>query len=208
MYQLPELSFSYDALEPHFDSQTMKVHHQGHHRSYVEKLNQALAPHPEWQLPVDELMERLEEIPESVRTAVRNNGGGHANHSLFWTCLFPGGQKPPTAELEKKIQETFGGQTEFQEKFAKAGAGHFSNGWVWLVANHRGELEICTTADHISPLSRGEYPLLVLDIWEHAYYLKHQNRRPEFIDAFWPIVHWREIERRWSKFSNRDRDAA
>lgn len=208
MYHLPELPYSYDALEPHFDAQTMKVHHQGHHRTYVERLNAALEKYPEWQIPADDLMVRLDEVPAEVRTAVRDNGGGHANHSLFWNLLFPKRQEMPGGTLGRKMEDTFGGMTGFQEKFSKAAAEHFSNGWAWLVANRRGMLSVCTTPDHISPLSRGEYPLLVLDIWEHAYYLKHQNRRPEFIDAFWPIVHWREVERRWSRFCESDRNAA
>ncbi|MGD7043981.1 superoxide dismutase [Jeotgalibacillus proteolyticus] len=194
-YTLPELPYSYDALEPHFDKETMNIHHTKHHNTYVTKLNDALEGHSDLQSKtIDELMADLNTVPESVQTAVRNNGGGHANHSFFWKILSPNGGGEPSGELAAAINEKFGSFEKFKEEFAAAGAGRFGSGWAWLVVNN-GQLEITSTPNQDSPLTEGKTPVVGLDVWEHAYYLKYQNKRPDYINAFWNVVDWNAVEK-------------
>ena len=196
-FELPELPYAYDALEPHIDKETMNIHHTKHHNTYVTKLNDALEGQDELQnKTVEEIISNLDAVPENIRTAVRNNGGGHANHSLFWKILTPNGEGEPTGELAEKINEKFGSFDKFKEEFANAAAGRFGSGWAWLVLNN-GELEITSTPNQDSPLMEGKKPLLGLDVWEHAYYLKYQNRRPEYISAFWNVVNWEQVAKNY-----------
>ncbi|GIO23125.1 superoxide dismutase SodA [Oceanobacillus sp. J11TS1] len=192
-FELPELPYAYDALEPTIDKETMNIHHTKHHNTYVTKLNDALEGHEDLQnKSVEELVADLDAVPENIRTAVRNNGGGHANHSFFWKLLSPNGGGEPSGELAEKINSKFGSLDKFKEEFAAAAAGRFGSGWAWLVLNN-GELEITSTPNQDSPLSEGKTPLLGLDVWEHAYYLKYQNKRPEYISAFWNVVNWDQV---------------
>ncbi|MFD1066259.1 superoxide dismutase [Oceanobacillus locisalsi] len=192
-FELPELPYAYDALEPTIDKETMNIHHTKHHNTYVTKLNDALEGHEDLQnKTVEELVRDLNEVPESIRTAVRNNGGGHANHSFFWKTLSPNGGGEPSGELADKINSKYGSFDNFKDEFATAAAGRFGSGWAWLVLNN-GELEITSTPNQDSPLTDGKTPLLGLDVWEHAYYLKYQNRRPEYISAFWNVVNWDQV---------------
>ncbi len=194
-YTLPQLPYPYNALEPYIDAQTMEIHHTKHHQAYIDKLNAALEKYPEWQnKPVEELLKSLESVPEDLRTAVRNHGGGHYNHSLFWKLIKPGGGQPGAAVAEA-INKTFGSFEEFKKKFTDAALGRFGSGWAWLVKDSTGALLVTSTANQDSPLSEGQKPLLGLDVWEHAYYLKYQNRRAEYIEAFWNVVNWAEIEK-------------
>ncbi|MGQ8882221.1 superoxide dismutase SodA [Bacillus paralicheniformis] len=198
-YKLPELPYAYDALEPHIDKETMNIHHTKHHNTYVTKLNEAVAGKQDLESKsVEELVANLDAVPENIRTAVRNNGGGHANHSLFWKLLSPNGGGAPTGELAEAINSKFGSFDQFKEDFAAAAAGRFGSGWAWLVVNN-GELEITSTPNQDSPLSEGKTPVLGLDVWEHAYYLNYQNRRPDYIKAFWNVVNWDEVARLYSK---------
>lgn len=195
-YQLPKLPYAYDALEPYFDAETMMIHHQKHHQTYINNLNAALESYPELQeVPVEDLISRLDLIPEKIRMAVRNNGGGHANHSMFWQILSPHGGKPVGAVAEN-INKCFGSFEKFKEEFTAAALGRFGSGWAWLVCD--GEhLRVCSTANQDSPISEGKIPILGLDVWEHAYYLNYQNRRPDYIKAFWDIVNWDEVNKRF-----------
>ncbi|MCY7753194.1 superoxide dismutase SodA [Bacillus haynesii] len=198
-YKLPELPYAYDALEPHIDKETMNIHHTKHHNTYVTKLNDAVAGKQDLETKsVEELVANLDAVPENIRTAVRNNGGGHANHSLFWKLLSPNGGGAPTGELAEAINSKFGSFDQFKEDFAAAAAGRFGSGWAWLVVNN-GELEITSTPNQDSPLSEGKTPILGLDVWEHAYYLNYQNRRPDYIKAFWNVVNWDEVARLYSE---------
>lgn len=198
-YKLPELPYAYDALEPHFDKETMNIHHTKHHNTYVTNLNNALEGNEELlSKSVEELIANLDAVPEAARTAVRNNGGGHANHSLFWELLSPNGGGNPTGALAEAIDAKFGNFDAFKEEFAKAGATRFGSGWAWLVSNN-GELEITSTPNQDSPIMEGKTPLLGLDVWEHAYYLNYQNRRPDYIAAFWNVVNWDEVAKRFAK---------
>lgn len=197
-YELPELPYAYDALEPHIDKETMNIHHTKHHNTYVTNVNNALADHEELQgKTVEELIANLDAVPEAIRTAVRNNGGGHANHSLFWQILSPNGGGNPTGEFASAIDAKFGSFDAFKEEFAKAATTRFGSGWAWLsVAN--GELEVSSTANQDSPIMEGKTPLLGLDVWEHAYYLNYQNRRPDYIGSFWNVVNWDEVSKRFA----------
>lgn len=197
-YELPELPYAYDALEPHIDKETMNIHHTKHHNTYVTNVNNALADHADLQgKSVEELVANLDAVPEAIRTAVRNNGGGHANHSLFWQILSPNGGGNPTGELATAIDAKFGSFDAFKEEFAKAATTRFGSGWAWLsVAN--GELEVSSTANQDSPIMEGKTPLLGLDVWEHAYYLNYQNRRPDYIGSFWNVVNWDEVSKRFA----------
>ena len=198
-YKLPELPYAYDALEPHIDKETMNIHHTKHHNTYVTKLNEAVAGKQDLESKsVEELVANLDAVPENIRTAVRNNGGGHANHSLFWKLLSPNGGGAPTGELAEAINSKFGSFDQFKEDFAAAAAGRFGSGWAWLVVNN-GELEITSTPNQDSPLSEGKTPVLGLDVWEHAYYLNYQNRRPDYIKGFWNVVNWDEVARLYSE---------
>lgn len=197
-YQLPELPYKANALEPYIDEQTMNIHHDKHHNTYVTNLNAALENAPELQgLTVEALISDLNKVPESIRMAVRNNGGGHANHSLFWTILSPQGGGAPTGELAKAIDTELGGFDKFKEDFAKAATTRFGSGWAWLVVGQDGKLAVTSTPNQDSPLMEGLTPILGLDVWEHAYYLKYQNKRPDYISAFWNVVSWDEVNRRY-----------
>jgi Fe-Mn family superoxide dismutase len=197
-FELPQLPYAYDALEPHIDKETMNIHHTKHHNTYVTNLNNALAGNEELlSKTVEEIVANLDAVPESIRPAVRNNGGGHANHALFWQLLSPNGGGEPTGELADAITAKFGSVENFKDEFTKAATGRFGSGWAWLVVNN-GQLEITSTANQDSPLSEGKTPVLALDVWEHAYYLKYQNRRPEYITAFFNVVNWDEAAKRYN----------
>ncbi|AMM93883.1 MULTISPECIES: superoxide dismutase SodA [Bacillales] len=197
-FELPQLPYAYDALEPHIDKETMNIHHTKHHNTYVTNLNNALEGNQELlSKSVEEIVANLDAVPEAVRTAVRNNGGGHANHTLFWEILSPNGGGQPTGELADAITSKFGSFDSFKEEFAKAATTRFGSGWAWLAVNN-GELEVTSTPNQDNPLSEGKTPLLGLDVWEHAYYLNYQNRRPEYINSFWNVVNWDEVAKRYS----------
>ncbi|MGG3941384.1 superoxide dismutase SodA [Peribacillus psychrosaccharolyticus] len=197
-FELPQLPYAYDALEPHIDKETMNIHHTKHHNTYVTNLNAALEGNEELlSKSVEEIVANLDAVPEEKRTAVRNNGGGHANHSLFWTIISPNGGGQPTGKLAEAITSKFGSYDSFKEEFAKAATTRFGSGWAWLVVNN-GEIEITSTPNQDSPLSEGKTPIIGLDVWEHAYYLNYQNRRPEYINAFWNVVNWNEAEKRYN----------
>ena len=198
MHTLTKLPYAYDALEPHIDARTMEIHHTKHHQTYVDKLNAALEKHPELQsLSAEELIADLSRIPEDIRTAVRNNGGGHANHTMFFTMLGPNRGGRPVGKLAAAIDAAFGSFADFQKQFATAAAGHFASGWAWLSVDGDGKLTIETTPGHDSPIMAGRRPILVLDLWEHAYYLKHQNRRPDSVSAWWNTLDWERAEQRF-----------
>ena len=198
-HELPNLPYAYDALEPHFDKETMNIHHTKHHNTYITNLNAALEGHAELaDKSVEELVANLNEVPEAIRTAVRNNGGGHANHTFFWTIVSPNGGGQPVGELATAIEAKFGSFDAFKEEFAKAGATRFGSGWAWLVVNN-GELEVTSTPNQDSPLTEGKTPVIGLDVWEHAYYLNYQNRRPDYIGAFWNVVDWNAAEKRYQE---------
>jgi superoxide dismutase, Fe-Mn family len=198
-FTLPPLPYPSDALEPHIDKMTMEIHHDKHHGTYVNNLNKALESAAE--LAGKSLEELLANncaiVPENIRTVVRNNGGGHANHSLFWVIMGPKNGGEPRGKLAEAIKSAFGGFSQFKEKFAAAATGRFGSGWAWLL-NSSGKLEITSTANQDSPLMEGKYPVVGLDVWEHAYYLKYQNRRPDYINAWWNTVNWDEAERRFT----------
>lgn len=197
-YTLPALPYAFDALEPHIDARTMEIHHGKHHNTYITNVNKALEAHPDLAAKsVEDLIKDLNAVPEAVRTAVRNNGGGHANHSLFWTVMAPKAGGEPGGDLAAAINRDLGGFATFREKFAAAGTTRFGSGWAWLVAKG-GKLEVLSTPNQDSPLMDGSgTPLLGLDVWEHAYYLNYQNRRPDYIAAFWNVVNWAEVARRF-----------
>ncbi|GEK90635.1 superoxide dismutase [Alkalibacterium kapii] len=198
-YTLPDLPYAYDALEPTIDEETMHLHHDKHHAGYVTKTNKALENHPDLaELSIEDLMKKLDSVPEDIKTAVRNNGGGHANHSLFWKVLSPNGGGEPAGELADAITETFGDFESFKEKFAAAATGRFGSGWAWLVVSD-GKLEVMNTLNQDSPYSEGKTPILGLDVWEHAYYLNYQNKRAEYVKAFWNVVNWEEVSDRYNK---------
>ena len=196
-YEVPPLTYAFDALEPHIDAKTMEIHHDRHHAAYVNNANAALEAHPALQAkPVEELLRDLSAVPEGIRTAVRNNAGGHANHSLFWKVIGPrkGGQ--PSGRLAEDIHAAFGSFDNFKEQFGKAATTRFGSGWAWLVVGKDGKLAITSTANQDNPLSDGLTPILGLDVWEHAYYLKYQNKRPDYIAAWWGVVNWDEVAAR------------
>lgn len=197
-YELPKLPYGYDALEPFIDARTMEIHHAKHHQAYVDKLNAALEKHPEIaDIPLEALLTDLSKVPEDIRTAVRNHGGGHINHSAFWTMMASGGRKPSDAFITA-LTKTFGSFEKFKEEFAAKAAGQFGSGWAWLAKDHEGEFLVLATPNQDSPLSEGLTPLLGLDVWEHAYYLKYQNKRADYIAAWWNVVNWEEAERRFA----------
>lgn len=198
-FELPALPYSNDALEPHIDAQTMEIHHDRHHNTYVTNLNAALESAPELQSKsLEELIGDLDSVPESIRTAVRNNGGGHHNHSLFWTVIGPNGGGAPTGDLAAAIDSDLGGFDKFKEDFAKAATTRFGSGWAWLVVGKDGKLAVTSTPNQDSPLFEGLTPVLGLDVWEHAYYLKFQNKRPDYISTFWNVVNWDEVSKRFA----------
>lgn len=194
LYQLPNLPYAYDALEPYIDAETMKIHHDKHHAVYVEKLNAAIGQIPNFtKKPIEEVLKNLDQIPESVRTAVRNHGGGHANHSLFWQILAPIGSTKPESDLAAAIDQEFGSFNSFKEKFTNVALNQFGSGWTWLCLDFNQKLSIISTANQNSPLSRKLTPILNFDVWEHAYYLKYQNRRAEYIENWWQVVNWSKV---------------
>ncbi len=197
-YTLPALPYAYDALEPHFDARTMEIHHTKHHQAYINNVNTALVDSPLLNKSVEDLVSDLNAVPENVRTAVRNNGGGHANHSLFWTVLSPTGGGKPAGDLAAAIDKACGSFDAFKEQFGKAATTRFGSGWAWLSVKSDGSLVVESTANQDSPLSEGRTPILGLDVWEHAYYLHYQNRRPDYIGAFWNVVNWAEVDRRFA----------
>ncbi|MEN6408098.1 MAG: superoxide dismutase [Anaerolineaceae bacterium] len=194
MFELAPLPYAYDALEPVIDARTMEIHHDKHHAAYVANLNKALDGAPELQkMDIVSLLRGINAVPEAIRTAVRNNGGGHFNHTLYWDLMKPGGKQMPYGDLEAAIHDAFGGFAPFQEKFNQAAVSRFGSGWAWLVSDHSGKLQVYSTANQDSPLSEGHTPLLALDVWEHAYYLQYQNRRADYVQAFWRVINWDEV---------------
>jgi superoxide dismutase, Fe-Mn family len=193
-FELPPLPYPNNALEPHIDETTMMIHHDRHHNTYVTNLNKALESAPDLaSKSIEALISDMDSIPEAIRTAVRNNGGGHANHTLFWQIMAPGAGGEPTGELAQAITQAFGDFSSFKEKFAAAATGRFGSGWAWLVVNNQGGLEITSTPNQDSPLMEGKTPILGLDVWEHSYYLKYQNKRPDYIGAWWNVVNWPKV---------------
>lgn len=200
--QLPPLPYAYDALEPHIDARTMQFHHDKHHAAYVKNLNAALEKYPKLKgRTVEDLLRQLDRVPEDIRKTVRNNGGGHVNHSMFWQIMKPQGGGEPTGAIASAIKENFGSFADFKKQFNAAGAAQFGSGWVWLVRNKAGKLEVTTTANQDTPLSQGLYPILGNDVWEHAYYLNYQNRRADYLEAWWNVLNWDEINQRFAAAS-------
>jgi Fe-Mn family superoxide dismutase len=197
MHTLPALPYAYDALEPHIDAQTMEIHHTKHHQTYVNNLTGAVQGTAWADTPVEHLIADLAALPENIRGVVRNNGGGHANHSLFWTVMSPSGGGEPTGDLRKAIDQDIGGLDAFKDAFTKAALTRFGSGWAWLAVTPEGKVVVESSANQDSPLMEGRTPLLGLDVWEHAYYLRYQNRRPEYISAFYNVVDWDEVARRY-----------
>lgn len=202
-YTLPKLPYAYDALEPHVDAKTMEIHHTKHHQTYVDKLNEAVEGAAYADKPVEELISDIDALPEGKRTAVRNHGGGHANHSLFWTVMSPDGGGKPDGDLAKAIDSDLGGFDAFKEAFTRAAVSRFGSGWAWLSVDKNGKLAVEDSGNQDSPLMKGvgsgNTPILGLDVWEHAYYLKYQNRRPEYIAVFYNVINWKEVARRYAE---------
>jgi len=197
-FEVPPLPYDYNALEPYIDTQTMQLHHDKHHAAYVNNLNNALQNQSQlasW--TVEDLVQRINEVPESIRTAVRNNAGGHVNHSMFWQIMKPNGGGEPTGELGSAIQQAFGSFDQFKAAFNDAGVKRFGSGWTWLVLDRSGKLQVISTANQDSPMMDGMFPVMGNDVWEHAYYLKYQNRRPDYLAAWWNVVNWDEIAHRY-----------
>jgi Fe-Mn family superoxide dismutase len=201
-FSLPALPYPYDALEPHIDAQTMEIHHTKHHQAYVNNLNAALEGQPELlAMPIDELLKNVDKVAQDKRQAVINNGGGHSNHSFFWGLMAPDGGGQPGGKLAEALSANWGSFDAFKEAFAKAATGRFGSGWAWLGFDGAGKLHIGSTANQDSPLMQGHLPILGLDVWEHAYYLKYQNRRPDYISAWWNVVNWAEVEKQYDSGS-------
>lgn len=196
-YSLPNLPYAYDALAPHIDAKTMEIHHTKHHQAYITKVNDAIAGTPLEGTAIEALVSDLNEVPENIRGAVRNNGGGHANHSLFWTVMAPNAGGTPSGELAAAIDSELGGFEKFKDAFSNAAATRFGSGWAWLSVSN-GKLVVESTANQDSPLMEGRTPILGLDVWEHAYYLNYQNRRPDYISAFFNVINWEEVARRYA----------
>jgi Fe-Mn family superoxide dismutase len=197
-YKLPELPYAYDALEPHFDARTMEIHHTKHHQGYTDKVNAALEGHEFAKLPIEDVLKRINEVPADKRQAVINNGGGFANHKLFWEILSPKGGGNPTGDLASAIKDAFGSTESLKEKFNAAAATQFGSGWAWLCVNKSGKLEVLSTANQDSPYMTGLTPIMGLDVWEHAYYLNYQNRRPDYISAFWNVINWEQVAKNYA----------
>jgi len=197
-FELPPLPYDYNALEPYIDTLTMQVHHDKHHAAYVNNLNAAIKDHPFASLSVAEVVRRLSEVPEGIRAAVRNNGGGHYNHTLFWQTMTPGGSKAPSGDLASAIDAKFGSFDAFKTAFNDAGVKRFGSGWAWLVLGRDG-IAVASTANQDNPLTDGFYPILGNDVWEHAYYLKYQNRRPDYLSAWWNVVNWDVVAKRYAE---------
>lgn len=198
-YTLPKLSYAYDALEPHIDAATMEIHHTKHHQTYINNVNAALEGTEFADLSVEELVKKTKSLPENLQGVVRNNGGGHANHTLFWTVMSPNGGGAPVGDVAKAIDSQLGGLEKFKEAFTKAALTRFGSGWAWLSVTPDKKVVVESSANQDSPLMDGNTPILALDVWEHAYYLKYQNRRPEYIGAFFNVVDWNEVERRYQE---------
>jgi len=199
-YELPPLPYDYNALEPYIDEETMHLHHDKHHQAYVNNLNAALQGQSQFEnMSIDELIRSLNSVPDNIRTAVRNNGGGHINHSMFWQIMKPSGGGEPTGDLASAISSAFGSFDQFKAAFNDAGAKRFGSGWAWLVIGADGKLAVTSTANQDSPLIDSLYPVMGNDVWEHAYYLKYQNRRPEYLAAWWNVVNWDEIGKRYAQ---------
>ncbi len=198
-FELPKLDYPYDALEPHIDARTMEIHHSKHHAGYVAKTNAALEGYPDLQgKAIEDLLADLSALPDAIRTAVRNNGGGVANHSLFWKVMAPGAGGEPAGDLGDALDQAFGGFAAFKEEFSNAAGSRFGSGWAWLVKDGAGGLKVVSTPNQDTPISEGMTPILGLDVWEHAYYLNYQNRRPDYIAAWWNVVNWDEVGKRFS----------
>ena len=199
-YELPPLPYDYSALEPYIDTQTMQIHHDKHHQAYITNVNNALQGHDQLaSMSVDDLLRNINQVPESIRTAVRNNAGGHSNHSMFWNIMKPNGGGEPTGDLASAIQQAFGSFDAFKTAFNDAGTKRFGSGWAWLVLDTNRKLQVISTANQDSPLMSGMYPVMGNDVWEHAYYLKYQNRRPEYLNAWWNVVNWDAIAHRYEQ---------
>jgi len=199
-FELPPLPYDYSALEPYIDTQTMQIHHDKHHQAYVTNVNNALQGHDQLAaMSVDDLLRNIKQVPESIRTAVQNNAGGHSNHSMFWNIMTPNGGGEPTGNLASAIQQVFGSFDAFKTAFNDAGTKRFGSGWAWLVLDTNGKLQVISTANQDSPLMSGMYPVMGNDVWEHAYYLKYQNRRPEYLNAWWNVVNWDAIAHRYEQ---------
>lgn len=192
-YKLPSLPYEHDALEPHIDERTMKIHHGKHHQGYTNKVNAALEGHEFAELPIEEVLSRITEVPEDIRQGVINNGGGYANHKLFWSILSPEGGGEPAGKLAEEIESEFGSFDKFKDQFSSTAAGQFGSGWGWLCVDNSGDLKVISTPNQDSPLMNGLTPILGVDVWEHAYYLHYQNRRPDYISAFWNLVNWNKV---------------
>ncbi|WP_340106905.1 superoxide dismutase [Rhodohalobacter sp. 8-1] len=192
-YKLPPLPYDHDALEPHIDKRTMEIHHGKHHQGYTNKVNAALEGHDFADLPIEEVLSKINEVPEDIRQAVINNGGGYANHKLFWSILSPEGGGAPKGKLAEKIDSEFGSFDKFKEEFSSTAAGQFGSGWGWLCVDNSGDLKVLSTPNQDSPLMNGLTPILGVDVWEHAYYLHYQNRRPDYISSFWNVVNWDKV---------------
>jgi Fe-Mn family superoxide dismutase len=204
-FTVPPLPYDYNALEPYIDEQTMRLHHDKHHAAYVNNVNAALEPHPDLQKKsIEELLTSLDKVPEAIRPKVRNNGGGHYNHTIFWEMMAPGGAKQPGGDLSTAMDKAFGSFATFKEQFAKACIDRFGSGWGWLVSDRSAKLSIESTPNQDSPIMEGKIPILGCDVWEHAYYLKYQNRRPDYMTAWWNVVNWTEIARRFEKAQSRE----
>lgn len=198
-YKLPDLPYKHDALEPNIDKRTMEIHHGKHHQGYTNKVNAALEGHEFADLPIEEVLTRINEVPEDIRQGVINNGGGYANHKLFWSILSPEGGGKPTGKLADAIKSKFGSFDKFKEEFSSTAAGQFGSGWGWLCVDDSGDLKVISTPNQDSPLMNGLTPILGVDVWEHAYYLHYQNRRPDYISAFWNIVNWEKVNELYEK---------
>jgi superoxide dismutase, Fe-Mn family len=195
-YQLPDLPYDYSALEPHIDARTMEIHHTKHHKTYVDKLNTAIEGHSDLEYDnVDDLLKNFDKVPEDIKGPVRNHGGGHSNHSLFWTIMGPDGGGEPSGNVASAIDDAFGSFKEFRDKFNAAATNHFGSGWAWLVSDG-GKLDVISLPNQDSPLITGKTPIFGIDVWEHAYYLKYQNKRPDYIDAWWNTINWSGVEQR------------
>lgn len=198
-HQLPNLAYGFDALEPHIDARTMEIHHGKHHAGYVSKLNAAIQGNSELEsMDVEALLRTLPKIPDNIRNAVRNNGGGHYNHSIFWSIMGPDAGGEPTGELADAMSNAFGSFQEFKEQFSTAAANRFGSGWAWLVLDHNGKLSVMSTPNQDNPISQEMKPVMGLDVWEHAYYLKYQNKRPDYIQAWWNVVNWGAVAERYA----------
>jgi len=199
-FQLPELEFAYDALEPYIDARTMEIHHQKHHGAYTANFNKALEAHPQLHaLDAEQILRGFDDLPSEIQTAVRNNGGGYHNHALFWDILTPGGSPSPTGDLADAIDAEFGSFEALKEQFGAAAATRFGSGWAWLIMDASGKLRVQSTANQDSPLMKGDTPIMGLDVWEHAYYLNYQNRRPDYVKAFWSVVNWDKVAGRFAQ---------